>query len=93
MEINIILAPGDCTIFKLSSEASLSILEIAKIIKDIFLKGIFNIITGKESESDQYLFSSSKLSKLTFTRNTEVLPKIDDLSKKICDVLWMFKIR
>ena len=37
-----VLAAGDCTVFKPSSETSLSILELANIIKDIVPKGVFN---------------------------------------------------
>ena len=67
-----VLAAGDCTVFKPSSETSLSILEFARITKDIIPKGVFNIITGKGSESGEYLLQHPKLSKLAFTGSTEV---------------------
>ena len=44
-----VLAAGDCTVFKPSSETSLSFLELARIIKDIVPKGVFNVITGRGS--------------------------------------------
>ena len=50
-----VLAAGDCTIFKPSSETSLSFLELARIIKDIVPKGVFNVITGRGSQSGQYI--------------------------------------
>ena len=67
-----VLAAGDCTIFKPSSETSLSILELARIIKDIVPKGVFNVITGRGSQSGQYILDHPKLSKLAFTGSTEV---------------------
>ena len=45
-----VLASGCCTIIKPSSETSLSILELARIIKDIIPKGVFNVITGRGSK-------------------------------------------
>ena len=67
-----VLAAGDCTVFKPSSETSLSILEFARITKDIIPKGVFNVITGRGSQSGQYLLDHPKLSKLAFTGSTEV---------------------
>ena len=67
-----VLAAGDCTVFKPSSETSLSILELARIIKDIVPKGVFNVITGRGSQSGQYLLDHPKISKLAFTGSTEV---------------------
>jgi acyl-CoA reductase-like NAD-dependent aldehyde dehydrogenase len=67
-----VLAAGDCTVFKPSSETSLSILEFARITKDIIPKGVFNIVTGRGSQSGQYLLDHPKLSKLAFTGSTEV---------------------
>ena len=67
-----VLAAGDCTIFKPSSETSLSILEFARITKDIIPKGVFNVITGRGSQSGQYILDHPKLSKLAFTGSTEV---------------------
>ena len=67
-----VLASGCCTIIKPSSETSLSILELARIIKDIIPKGVFNVITGRGSKSGQYILDHPKLSKLAFTGSTEV---------------------
>ena len=67
-----VLAAGDCTIFKPSSETSLSVLELARITKDIIPKGVFNVITGRGSQSGQYILDHPKLSKLAFTGSTEV---------------------
>ena len=67
-----VLAAGDCTIIKPSSETSLSLLELARIIKDIVPKGVFNVITGRGSKSGQYLLDHPKITKLAFTGSTEV---------------------
>ena len=67
-----VLAAGCCTIIKPSSETSLSILELARIIKDIIPKGVFNVITGRGSKSGQFILDHPKLSKLAFTGSTEV---------------------
>ena len=67
-----VLASGCCTIIKPSSETSLSILELARIIKDIIPKGVFNVITGRGSKIGQYILDHPKLSKLAFTGSTEV---------------------
>ena len=47
-ETRTVLASGCCTIIKPSSETSLSILELARIIKDIIPKGVFDVITGED---------------------------------------------
>jgi acyl-CoA reductase-like NAD-dependent aldehyde dehydrogenase len=67
-----VLAAGDCTVFKPSSETSLSVLELARIVKDILPKGVFNVITGRGSKSGQYILDHPCLSKLAFTGSTEV---------------------
>ena len=67
-----VLAAGDCTVFKPSSETSLSVLELARITKDILPKGVFNVVTGRGSKSGQYILDHPKLSKLAFTGSTEV---------------------
>ena len=46
-----VLAAGDCTVFKPSSETSLSILELNRIIKDILQKRVFKVITERRFQS------------------------------------------
>lgn len=50
-----VLAAGDCTVFKPSSETSLSVLELTRLIDGILPPGVLNVITGKGSKSGQYL--------------------------------------
>jgi len=54
------LIAGDCTIFKPSSETSLSILEFARITKDIIPKGVLNVVALKKSRNWSIFFSLSK---------------------------------
>lgn len=67
-----VLASGCCTVFKPSSETSLSILALADLIKDIIPAGVFNIITGSGRKSGQYILDHKEFSKLAFTGSTEV---------------------
>jgi acyl-CoA reductase-like NAD-dependent aldehyde dehydrogenase len=67
-----VLAAGDCTVFKPSSFTPLSVLELARLTKDIIPAGVFNVITGKGSKSGQYIIDHPDLSKLAFTGSTDV---------------------
>ena len=72
MKLAPVLASGCCTIIKPLKKLYLSILEFARIIKNILPKGVFNVITGRGSKSGQYLLDHPKISKLAFTGSTEV---------------------
>lgn len=67
-----VLAAGDCTVFKPSSNTSLSVLEFARLTQDVIPKGVLNIITGRGSKSGQYILENEKLAKLAFTGSTEI---------------------
>ena len=45
------LAAGDTIVIKPSSQTSLSILELARLLEGVLPKGVLNIITGKGSKS------------------------------------------
>ncbi len=66
------LAAGCCTVFKPSSDTSLSVLEFVRLIQDIVPKGVINIITGSGSKSGQYILDHKDLRKLAFTGSTEI---------------------
>ena len=66
------LAAGCCTVFKPSSDTSLSVLEFARLIQDVVPKGVFNVITGSGSKSGQYMLDHKGFRKLAFTGSTEV---------------------
>lgn len=66
------LAAGDCVVFKPSSETSLSVLELAKLMSDVLPPGVVNIITGKGSTAGNYMLEHEGFRKLAFTGSTEV---------------------
>ena len=67
-----VIAAGDASVFKPSSETSLSVLELMRLIKDILPKGLVNVITGRGSKSGDWLTKHDDLDKLAFTGSTEV---------------------
>lgn len=67
-----VLAAGCCTVFKPSSDTSLSVLEFARLVQDVIPKGVFNVITGSGSKSGQYMLDHKGFRKLAFTSSTEV---------------------
>lgn len=67
-----VLAAGDTTVFKPSSMTSLSVLEFARLTKDIIPAGVFQVITGSGREAGQAVLEHPDLRKLAFTGSTEV---------------------
>ena len=67
-----VLAAGCWTVFKPSSDTSLSVLEFARLVQDVIPKGVFNVITGSGSKSGQYMLDHKGFRKLAFTGSTEV---------------------
>ena len=67
-----VLAAGCCSVFKPSSDTSLSVLEFARLVQDVIPKGVFNVITGSGSKSGQYMLDHKGFRKLAFTGSTEV---------------------
>ena len=67
-----VLASGCCTVFKPSSETSLSVLELARLTEGVIPAGVFNVITGSGSRSGQYMLEHPGFRKLAFTGSTEV---------------------
>ncbi|HAJ56438.1 MAG TPA: aldehyde dehydrogenase [Candidatus Omnitrophica bacterium] len=64
---------GNTVVFKPSREASLSCLELAKILERAELpKGVVNIVTGEGAVLGEALASSMDVDMLTFTGSTEV---------------------
>ena len=56
-----VLAAGDCTVLKPSKEASLSLLEFARLIDGVLPAGVFNVITGAGSKTGQYMLEHKAL--------------------------------
>ena len=67
-----VIAAGDASVFKPSSETSLSVLELFRLIDKILPKGLINIITGKGSKSGEWIKNHPGLDKLAFTGSTEI---------------------
>lgn len=66
------LAAGCTIVLKPSSNTSLSVLELAKLINELLPAGVLNIITGRGSKSGEYLQHHEGLDKLAFTGSTSV---------------------
>lgn len=66
------LASGCTVVIKPSSHTSLSLLELGDVLKNILPPGVVNIITGKGSQSGQFILDHPGFSKLAFTGSTEV---------------------
>lgn len=66
------LAAGNCIIFKPSSETSLSVLELAKLIQDVLPKSVLNVITGRGSTTGEYIIQHPDIRKLAFTGSTAI---------------------
>lgn len=67
-----VLAAGCCTVLKPSSETSLSLLELMRLIHDIVPAGVVNLITGSGSKSGKFMLDHPRFSKLAFTGSTGV---------------------
>ena len=67
-----VLASGCCTVLKPSSNTSLSVLELTRLIEDIVPPGVLNVITGAGSKSGEYILQHNGFRKLAFTGSTEV---------------------
>ena len=67
-----VLAAGCCTVLKPSSETSLSLLELMRLIEGIIPAGVINLITGSGSKSGQLMLDHPRFSKLAFTGSTGV---------------------
>lgn len=66
------LAAGNCIVIKPAQETPLSLLEFARLTKDILPKGVLNVITGSGSVVGQAMVQNEKINKMAFTGSTEV---------------------
>ncbi len=67
-----VIAAGDTSVLKPSSETSLSVLELMRLIKDVLPKGVVNVITGKGSGAGAFLQKHGGIDKIAFTGSTEI---------------------
>lgn len=66
------LAAGNTVVIHPSSSTSLSLLELFKLLDHVLPKGVVNLITGKGSDSGDYMLNHEGFDKLAFTGSTEV---------------------
>ena len=71
-----VLATGCCTVFSPSSQTSLSVLELARLIDGILPKGVFNVVTGSGSATGQHILDHKGFSKLAFTGSNSIGKKV-----------------
>lgn len=76
------LAAGNCIVFKPSSETSLSVLALTKLIEGVLPAGVLNIITGRGSGAGQYLLDHPDIKKLAFTGSTDIGYNVADAAAK-----------
>ncbi|MBR8462931.1 aldehyde dehydrogenase family protein [Campylobacter sp. faydin G-105] len=67
-----VIAAGNASVFKPSSETSLSVLELFRLIDKILPKGLVNVVTGKGSKAGEWIKNHPGLDKLAFTGSTEI---------------------
>ena len=84
MKIAPALAAGNTIVIKPSSETSLSVLELTKIISEsgILPPGVINVITGRGSTAGQSLLDHPGIAKYAFTGSTDVGYSIADAAAK-----------
>ena len=66
------LAAGNTVVLKPAEDASLSIMELAKLLQDVMPKGVINIVTGYGTEAGQALIDHPDVHKLAFTGSVGV---------------------
>lgn len=76
------LAAGDTIVIHPSSSTPLSLLEAAKLIGPLLPKGVLNVITGKGSESGNYMLTHPGFAKIAFTGSTDVGYKVAEGAAK-----------
>jgi len=66
------IAAGNTVVIHPSSTTSLSLLELFKLLDQVLPKGVVNLITGKGSDSGNYMLEHQGFDKLAFTGSTEI---------------------
>lgn len=66
------LATGNTIVLKPAEDASLSTMELAKILQDILPKGVVNFVTGYGPEAGDALVNHPNIHKLSFTGSVDV---------------------
>ncbi|MDF2909174.1 MAG: aldehyde dehydrogenase [Sporolactobacillus laevolacticus] len=66
------IAAGNTVVIHPSSSTSLSLLELAKILDQVLPAGVVNVITGRGSDSGDYMLHHPGFAKLAFTGSTQI---------------------
>ncbi|MGY4719320.1 acetaldehyde dehydrogenase ExaC [Naumannella cuiyingiana] len=64
------LAAGDCVVLKPAEQTPVSILELMKIVGDLFPPGVLNVVNGFGTEAGKPLASNPRIRKVAFTGET-----------------------
>lgn len=66
------LAAGNTVVIKPSSETSLSLLELTKLMEQVLPPGVVNVVTGRGSTTGNSVLVHEGIRKISFTGSTEV---------------------
>lgn len=66
------IAAGNTVVIHPSSSTSLSLLEFAKLLDQVLPAGVVNVVTGRGSDSGDYMLQHPGFAKLAFTGSTQV---------------------
>lgn len=78
------IAAGNTVVIHPSSSTSLSLLELAKILDQVLPAGVVNVITGRGSDSGDYMLKHPGFNKLAFTGSTAVGYEVaEEAAKKL----------
>ncbi|MFT8319041.1 MAG: aldehyde dehydrogenase family protein [Sporolactobacillus sp.] len=66
------IAAGNTVVIHPSSSTTLSLLEFAKLLDKVLPAGVVNVVTGRGSDSGDYMLHHDGFAKLAFTGSTEV---------------------
>ncbi len=76
------LAAGNTLVLKPSTDASISTMEVAKLLQEILPAGVVNFVSGSGSETGQAILDHPDIDKLAFTGSTEMGRKIGEIAGK-----------
>lgn len=66
------LAAGNCIVIKPSSDTSITLLELGRILNEVLPKGVVSVLTGGGSTTGNYILEHEGFSKFAFTGSTSV---------------------
>ncbi|GGL49108.1 aldehyde dehydrogenase family protein [Sporolactobacillus putidus] len=76
------IAAGNTVVIHPSSSTSLSLLELAKLLDQVLPAGVVNVVTGRGSDSGDYMLHHPGFAKLAFTGSTQVGYEVADAAAK-----------